>query len=72
MEVNYGGRSRVERITLNRPERLNVVAQDMAREIREAVRRAEADDEVPVIALDGTGRALCLWSRRLPNSGRPG
>jgi enoyl-CoA hydratase len=50
---------RVARITLNRPERLNAIAQDMPREIREAVRWAEADDEVHVIVLDGAGRAFC-------------
>jgi len=50
---------RVARITLNRPERLNAIGQDMPREIREAVRWAEADDEVHVIVLDGAGRAFC-------------
>ena len=50
---------RVARITLNRPERLNAIGKDMPREIREAVRWAEADTEVHVIVLDGAGRAFC-------------
>ncbi|MFZ2651437.1 MAG: crotonase/enoyl-CoA hydratase family protein [Burkholderiaceae bacterium] len=50
---------RIARITLNRPERLNAIARDMPREIREAVAWAEADDEVHVIVLDGAGRAFC-------------
>lgn len=50
---------RIARITLNRPERLNAIAEDMPREIREAVRWAETDDEVHVIVLDGAGRAFC-------------
>lgn len=50
---------RIARITLNRPERLNAIAQDMPREIREAVAWAESDDEVHVIVLDGAGRAFC-------------
>ena len=50
---------RIARITLNRPARLNAISQDMPSEIREAVRWAEADDEVHVIVLDGAGRAFC-------------
>ena len=50
---------RIARITLNRPERLNAIAHDMPREIREAVAWAEADAEVHVIVLDGAGRAFC-------------
>lgn len=50
---------RIARLTLNRPERLNAIGADMPREIREAVRWAEADDEVHVIVLDGAGRAFC-------------
>jgi enoyl-CoA hydratase len=54
-----GANPRIARITLNRPERLNAIGQDMPREIRQAVEWAEADDEVHVIVLDGAGRAFC-------------
>jgi enoyl-CoA hydratase len=50
---------RIARLTLNRPERLNAIGQHMPREIREAVRWAEDDDEVHVIVLDGAGRSFC-------------
>jgi len=50
---------RVARITLNRPERLNAITAQMPAEIRRAVERANADDEVHVIVLQGAGRAFC-------------
>lgn len=50
---------RILRLTLNRPERLNAIGQDMPREIRQAVEWAEADDTTHVIVLDGAGRAFC-------------
>jgi enoyl-CoA hydratase len=53
------GHERILRLTLNRPERLNAIGQDMPREIREAVEWAEADDTTHVIVLDGAGRAFC-------------
>lgn len=53
------GHERILRLTLNRPERLNAIGQDMPREIRQAVEWAEADDTTHVIVLDGAGRAFC-------------
>ena len=50
---------RIARITLNRPERLNAISSDMPKEIRRAVKAANADDEVHVIVLAGAGRAFC-------------
>jgi enoyl-CoA hydratase len=50
---------RIARLTLNRPGRLNAIGHDMPRELREAVRWAEADDDVHVIVLDGAGRSFC-------------
>ena len=47
------------RITLNRPERLNAITRAMPEEIRAAVERANADDLVHVIVLQGAGRAFC-------------
>ena len=46
-------------ITLNRPERLNAIDMHMPREIREAVERANDDQDVHVIVLAGAGRAFC-------------
>jgi enoyl-CoA hydratase len=50
---------RIARITLNRPERLNAITASTGRELREAVERANADDNVHVIVVDGAGRAFC-------------
>ena len=50
---------RVARITLDRPERLNAISPQMPGEIRRAVELANADDEVHVIIMQGSGRAFC-------------
>jgi len=55
----YDTRERIARITLNRPERLNAIGEHTGRELREAVARANADDAVHVIVLQGAGRAFC-------------
>ncbi len=57
--VLYERDGRVGRITLNRPERLNAIDDAMPRALRDAVARANADDEVRVIVLAGAGRAFC-------------
>jgi enoyl-CoA hydratase len=46
-------------LTLNRPDRLNAINDDMPGEIRAAVEQANADDEVRVIVVQGAGRAFC-------------
>jgi enoyl-CoA hydratase len=46
-------------LTLNRPERLNAIDDVMPGEIRAAVERANADDAVRVIVVQGAGRAFC-------------
>jgi enoyl-CoA hydratase len=45
--LTYSGEGRIARITLNRPERLNAIVPAMPREIRLAVERANADDNIP-------------------------
>ena len=57
--LGYASEGRIARITLNRPERLNAIVPAMPREIRQAVERANADDEIHVIILQGAGRAFC-------------
>jgi enoyl-CoA hydratase len=44
--------------TLNRPEKLNAITQQMAAEILLATDKAQCDDEVRVIILKGAGRAF--------------
>lgn len=58
-EVLYERSGRVARITINRPDQLNAITPTMPGAIREAVERANADDEVRVLLLSGAGRAFC-------------
>jgi enoyl-CoA hydratase len=57
--ITYDVADRVATITLNRPERLNAINDDMPGEIRMAVEAANRDDDVHVIVLTGAGRAFC-------------
>jgi enoyl-CoA hydratase len=55
----YETSGRIATITLNRPDRLNAIARGMPQEIREAVEKANDDNDVHVIILTGAGRAFC-------------
>lgn len=57
--VHYERDGRIARITLNRPDKLNAIDEHLPDALREAVERANADDEVRVIVLSGAGRAFC-------------
>ncbi|MEP3247613.1 MAG: crotonase/enoyl-CoA hydratase family protein [Sneathiella sp.] len=57
--VLYETDGRIARITLNRPEALNAINLELPRAIRQAVERANEDDGVHVIILQGAGRAFC-------------
>ncbi|WP_280417344.1 crotonase/enoyl-CoA hydratase family protein [Nocardia carnea] len=57
--VDYAVRDHRAYLTLNRPERLNAITGEMAREIGDAVAAANADDSVRVIVVQGAGRAFC-------------
>ena len=46
-------------LTLNRPDRLNAINDEMPGEIRAAVEQANNDDSVRVIVVQGAGRAFC-------------
>src|SRR6185503_9041588 len=58
-EILYKVEDRVATIALNRPEKLNAWTAVMAGELREALAKAEADDEVRAIVLTGAGRGFC-------------
>jgi len=45
-------------LTLNRPDRLNAITAEVARELRARVDEADADPDVHVIVLQGAGRAF--------------
>jgi len=57
--VLYECEGRVARITLSRPHRLNAINEAMPGELRDAVKRANQDDDARVILLGGAGRAFC-------------
>ncbi len=52
-------RDRVRTITLNRPEKLNALIDQLANEMIAAIEEADRDDGVNVIVLTGAGRGFC-------------
>ncbi|MBN8958369.1 MAG: enoyl-CoA hydratase/isomerase family protein [Rhizobiales bacterium] len=57
--VLYKAADRVATVTLNRPDRLNAWTPDMAEQLRAALMRAEADQEIRAIVITGAGRGFC-------------
>ena len=58
MPIRFEVEDRVARLTLNRPERLNALNDDVRRAIRTALDELEDRPEVSVLVLAGTGRAF--------------
>ncbi|QDG54153.1 crotonase/enoyl-CoA hydratase family protein [Persicimonas caeni] len=59
MPILYEKDGPLARITLNRPDKLNAIDEEMPRALQAAVERANRDDDVRVIVLSGAGRAFC-------------
>jgi enoyl-CoA hydratase len=57
--VLYERDGRIARITLNRPEVMNAIDNELPAELEAAVERANADDNTHVIVLAGAGKAFC-------------
>ncbi len=57
--VLYERTGRIARLTLNRPQVMNAIDDDLPRDLAAAVARADADPEVHVMILAGAGRAFC-------------
>lgn len=57
--VLYEKDDRIARITLNRPEVMNAINDELPLELAEAVARADADPDVHVMLLSGKGPAFC-------------
>src|SRR4051794_31834712 len=57
--LTYAVRDAKAYLTLNRPDRLNAINDEMPGEIRAAVERANTDDDVRVIVVQGAGRSFC-------------
>ncbi len=58
-KVLYRSDGRIGRITLNRPDVLNAIDNDVPRQLADCVAAANADEDVHVIVLDGAGNAFC-------------
>jgi enoyl-CoA hydratase/carnithine racemase len=70
--IRYEVEDRIATITLDRPDRLNAVSPAMIRELRQAYADAEADDDVWITIVTGTGRAFCAGADvdEIPDDGR--
>jgi len=58
-QVHYDVTDGVATVTLNRPDKLNALSRQMARELQSAMMQADASDDVRVIVLTGAGRGFC-------------
>ena len=58
-KVIYEKDGRIGRITLNRPEVMNAIDNDLPGELADRVEQANADEGVHVIVLSGAGPAFC-------------
>ncbi|MCP3957917.1 MAG: enoyl-CoA hydratase/isomerase family protein, partial [bacterium] len=57
--IEYETRGPVGLITLNRPDRLNAINEQMLDDLGAVLDAIEADEEVRVVVLQGAGRAFC-------------
>lgn len=57
--ILYSVRDRIARITLNRPEKRNALDFALRRELVDALSRAERDDDVTVVLIDGASPSFC-------------
>ena len=58
-EIRYDVADHVLTITLHRPDKLNAFTPVMKRELIEALDAADADDDIRVVVVTGSGRAFC-------------
>jgi enoyl-CoA hydratase/carnithine racemase len=57
--IEFEQRERAACITLNRPDRLNAINDEMIAEINDAYNRVETDPDIWVVIVTGNGRAFC-------------
>ncbi|MBD7943274.1 MULTISPECIES: enoyl-CoA hydratase/isomerase family protein [Psychrobacillus] len=58
-KVIYKVENNIARITLNRPEALNALDNDMVADLIHYLNQTKKDDEVRVIIIEGLGKAFC-------------
>jgi enoyl-CoA hydratase len=59
-EVLTERRGHLLELTLNRPERLNAVSEQLYTALLQQLREAEADESVRTVLISGAGRAFCV------------
>jgi enoyl-CoA hydratase len=57
--ILYKKKGRIATVTLNRPEKFNTIRPPMPEELEKALGKANADDDVRVIILQGAGHSFC-------------
>jgi enoyl-CoA hydratase len=57
--ILYSVEDRIARITLNRPEKRNALNFGLRRDLVDALRVAERDDDVTIVLIDGAGPSFC-------------
>ncbi|HVX19325.1 MAG TPA: enoyl-CoA hydratase/isomerase family protein [Acidimicrobiales bacterium] len=70
--IGYEVADRVAEITLDRPDQLNALSPHMVGELRRAYELAEADPDVWILLVTGSGRAFCTGADvgEIPDDGR--
>ena len=63
--VLYEKKDGVATVTLNRPDRLNAVNDEIRAGLKEKLDDAAKDDEVKVIIVTGAGRGFCAGADRM-------
>jgi enoyl-CoA hydratase/carnithine racemase len=58
-DIRYEVTDRIAIVTLDRPDVLNAFSGQMGRELEDALRRSDADEDVRVVIITGAGRAFC-------------
>ena len=58
-DILYDVDGPIATVTLNRPDKLNAYTAVMGREIEDAFRRVDEDDQVRVVIITGAGRGFC-------------
>ncbi|TLS38098.1 enoyl-CoA hydratase-related protein [Pseudalkalibacillus caeni] len=57
--ITYEVKNNVAWLTLNRPEKLNAFTEQLNKEITDAAKQAERDENVRCVLITGAGRAFC-------------
>lgn len=72
-EIIYTVEDMVGTITLNRPERMNALTGTTYQETEQAIREADADDDVRAVIITGAGRGFCSGDdvKALPGAPSP-